>query len=146
MANIAINTASSIQWISGEEVTVTTEDENWIPETNELNLQVGIYGTYSGVPGSGRFGIKKMDSDELVENYFALKYDARRDIDGVEGGKWLDIFAEILSEIERRYFILHNIPEHFIEVMKYQGGTDWNEEHYDEMAAELEKAIERKKP
>lgn len=129
----------AVQWISSENVTVTTEGETWIPETGAISLRIGIYGRYAGESGSGRFGIKNMDNVELVGNYFALRYDDRRDIEGVEGDKWLDIFSEVAAEVERRYFALHNIPDHFIRFMEAQGGIDWDGEHYDEMAAELAK-------
>lgn len=123
---------------SSEEITVTTEGETWIPETDAMRLRIGIYGRYAGESGSGRFGIKNMDNVELVRNYFALRYDDRRDIEGVEGDKWLDIFSEVVAEVERRYFALHNIPDHFIEFIMFQS-VDWDDVHYDEMAAELAK-------
>lgn len=59
----------TIEWISGEEVTIKPKSEVWQPETNRVSLRIGIYGEYSGVFGSGRFGIKALDNSELGRTY-----------------------------------------------------------------------------
>lgn len=78
---------------------------------------------------------------ELLERFdYLYRYDPRRTDDGRLGEMYTEEMAEVMDELERRYFAQHNLPEHIIEYMKSHGGIDWNYEHYVQMAEALRNA------
>lgn len=112
--------------------TISVNSVVWIRETSDLRRSIGIYGQFEGEFGTGRFGIKTMSNEELAVNFYALKDNEIREPVTEEGAKWYEIWGELLSEIEVRYFKQFGFPDHFIKIIKEQGGIDWHSEEYSE--------------
>lgn len=76
--------------------------------------------------------VETMNNEELAIKFNELKDDNTRWENSEVGNKWMEVYNEVISEIERRYFLHVGIPEHFIRIIKSQGGIDWTGEGYTE--------------
>lgn len=85
-------------------------------------------------------GIKEFTTRQLVEIFDYLRTaDPRRTDAGELGDCYCDDMADVQTEIVRRYFASHGLPEHIVKNL-YVGIEDWTDEHYSEMAEHLRKS------
>lgn len=118
---------------------------NTLPEFLECKIKEGEFSIAQLDRMARELLYHKQETEEstrqLIERFdYLYRYDPRRTDGGRLGDMYSEEMAEVMDELERRYFAQHDLPEHIIEYMKSLGGIDWNYEHYVQMAEALRNA------
>ena len=126
--------------MTGEMATAATETTGlkWISyDEDSLEWQGGLYGYFTG-----DFGISNANNQQLIAWHDRLMADQPRIGskfgNGLAQSKWLDELAEIQTELLRRYFTLHSLPDVIAEQC---ADVDWEDSEINEIIAELRRHI-----
>ena len=130
--------ATDLKWIDydedGDMTATETTDLKWISyDVDSIEAKAGLYDYYEG-----NFSVNNANNQSLIAWLDGLLADQprvwRRTGNELAKSQWLDGLAEVQTELIRRYFTLHNLPDVIADQCT---DVDWDNYEIDQMIAEV---------